>query len=135
MDYKTLREMANSSLSESALLEMAKLDKYSLYREDARKVSSLLKEAKSESDTKKKKDKYQEALANAKKLRTAASKIADDDVGDWIFNLFCKPWWWFLADVVGAVSSGEGIGGQARSQAVSHYDKLIKKIESEISRI
>lgn len=135
MGYANLREMATGNLSESALLEMAKLDKYNLYRDDAQKVSSLLKKARAEADAKKKKAMYQEALTNAKKLRSAAQAIPDDDVGDWIFNLFCKPWWWFMADMIGSVSSGDGIGGQSRSQAVRHYDRLIKKIEGEIARI
>lgn len=135
MSYEHLRDFASGTINEQTLVEMAKLDKYDLYSEDSKKISSLLKEARKESDDKKKKAKYQEALTNAKKLRAAASKIPDDDFGDWAFNIFFKPWWWFLSDVISSVADNEGISGQSRSQALRHYDSLITKIQREIDKL
>lgn len=131
-NMRALSEGAITPYEYDQLNEATKLDKYKLYQEDAQKISALLKEARAEDDNKKAKAKYQEALKNAKELKAKANKIPNNDVLDWIFDLFVKPWWWFLADVINATSKGDSITEMSRSQAVTHYDTLIKQIEKKI---
>jgi len=136
MNLNNLRALSEGAISEyefDQLKEITKLDKYKLYKEDAQKISSLLKEARAENDNKKAKAKYQEALKNAKDLKAKANKIPNNDVLDWIFDLFVKPWWWFLADVITTASKGNPVMEMSRSQAVAHYDTLIKQIEKKIA--
>ncbi|MCM1295040.1 MAG: hypothetical protein NC311_05815 [Muribaculaceae bacterium] len=135
MSMRDFRLFAENAISAETLNEMVKLDKYKLYGDDAKKISSLLKQAKGESDSKKAKKLYQEALSNAESMKKKAQALPDDDVVDWLFNLFIKPWWWFIIDVVGTASSGESITAMSRSQAVNHYDTLIKQIKAQINAL
>lgn len=132
MDYSFMRECAMGNIP---LNEFAKGDKYDLYKKDAQEISRYLREAKNESDDKKSLALYKKALEGAKSLRKKAAAIPDEDLGDWLFNLCLKPWWWFVYDGVSAIGSGEGITGMSRDQAVRHYDNLIKKIEQAINAL
>lgn len=135
MNFDAMRAFSENAITEAELNEMAKLEKYDLYQQDARQISDLLKQAKRESDPKKMKKLYQDALSNAKKLRAKAASIPDESVGDWMFNLLIKPWWWFLSDAFAAASKGDSLSEMSKSQAVAHYDRLIKKIETSINSL
>ena len=132
MKFDSMCALAEGSMS---LNDATKLQKYELYKQDAEKISNLLRKARKEKSDAKAKKLYQEALKNAKDLKSKANRIPDNDVTDWLFDLFIKPWWWFLSDVVSASVKGDDITGLSRSQAVSHYDQLIKQIERCIDNL
>jgi len=135
MNIQYLREFAAGTITKETLDEMAKLEKWNMYGEDSKEISSLLKKAEKESDTKKAKELYNQALENAEKLKKKAHELPNDDGLDWAFNLLIKPWWWFIADIVSASMKGDSITAMSRSQAVSHYEALIRQIKSKISAL
>lgn len=75
---------------------------------------------------------YKEALSMAKSLKAKAAKIPSNDFGDWVIDLLIKPWWWLLGDVVATAVNGDDIRDMSQSQAMAHFDRLIKKIERQI---
>lgn len=130
---KNFRMFLENTISADELSEATKFQKYALYNSgDAKKLSELLREARSESDEKKAKVMYKEALTLAESLRKKAMAIPNNDFGDWAIDLAIKPIWWFLGDVVHTVVKGDNLTGMSRSQAVSHFDTLIKQIKSHM---
>lgn len=132
---KNYRMLLEGSITPSELNEVTKFQKYALYNStEAKDVSRYIKEARRETDDKKKKALYKKALDTAESLRSKANKIPDNDFGDWAIDLCLKPLWWFIADIgVAAIKDGvEGIRGMSRVQAMRNFDAVIKQIKREM---
>lgn len=132
---KNYRMLLEGSITPSELNEVTKFQKYALYNStEAKDVSRYIKEARRETDDKKKKALYKKALDTAESLRSKANKIPDNDFGDWAIDLCLKPLWWFIADIgVVAIKDGvEGIRGMSRVQAMRNFDAVIKQIKREM---
>lgn len=115
--------------------ESAKIEKYQLYQRDAHMISVYLRDAKRESDPKKAKELYKKALENARTLRSYAARLDNDDFLDWAWDLFVKPWFWFVADVAVAIVRGDSPMARNQSQAMAHYDALINQINKKMSAL
>ena len=89
---KSYRMLLEGSITPYELNEVTKFQKYALYNStEAKDVSRYIKEARRETDDKKKKALYKKALDTAESLRSKASKIPDNDFGDWAIDLCLKP--------------------------------------------
>lgn len=117
--------------------EVTKFNKYGLYNSDlAKSVSAKYKEGKrlaKQDDKKGAKAAFNKALADAKELKQKASKIPNNDFGDWFIDLCIKPLWWLIVDLAVTSSAGYSVTEMSRSQAVSHFDAIIKSIEHQLS--
>lgn len=132
---KSYRMLLEGAIAPYELNEVTKFQKYALYNSaEAKEVSKYIKEARRETDDKKKKALYKKALDTAESLRSKASKIPDNDFGDWAIDLCLKPLWWFIADIGIAVSNDgvDGIRGMSRGQAMRNFDVIIKQIKREM---
>lgn len=132
---KNYRMLLEGSITPSELNEVTKFQKYALYNStEAKDVSRYIKEARRETDDKKKKALYKKALDTAESLKSKASKIPDNDFGDWAIDLLLKPLWWFIVDIgIAASKDGvDGIRGMSRVQAMRNFDAIIKQIKREM---
>lgn len=132
---KSYRMLLEGSITPYELNEVTKFQKYALYNStEAKDVSRYIKEARRETDDKKKKALYKKALDTAESLRSKASKIPDNDFGDWAIDLCLKPLWWFIVDIgIAASKDGvDGIRGMSRGQAMRNFDVIIKQIKREM---
>ena len=70
----------------------------------------------------------EKTLADTRALRTAASKIPDDGLTDYV--------WWKLALKygVGAAKNPEGISSTTRNSTLAKFDMLIKFLKVEIAK-
>lgn len=128
------RLLVEGAISPEELNEVTKFTKYALYNSDEAKVlSKKLKEARAETDDKKRKQLYKSALTTAESLRKKAAAIPNNDFGDWAIDLCIKPLWWLIVDIVGTSAKGESLSGMSRSQALSHFDAIIKNIKIEMA--
>lgn len=132
---KNFRLFLENAISADELSEVTKFQKYALYgSSDAKKLSELLNQAQRERDEKKAQAIYKEALTLAESLRKKAMEIPANDFGDWAIDLLLKPTWWFIGDAIVTVGRGHGLGEMSRSQAISHFDAMIRQIKLFMNR-
>ena len=95
-------------------------------------MSQTIKDARSETNYKKAQALWKDALQQARELKTKASAIPPNDFGDWAIDLFLKPLWWFITDVVMSTARGDSMLEMSRSQAMAHFDQIIINIKRNI---
>ena len=78
--------------------------------------------------------KLQKTLADTRALRTAASKIPDDQLTDYVWSAIGAWWKLALKYGVGAVKNPEGISSTTRNSTLAKFDMLIKFLKVEIAK-
>lgn len=127
---RSMRLLAEGAISIEEFNEGAKLEKWKLYgSEKAKALSAKLREIRKEKDPAKRKTLCKEARKLLNELKSAVNDIPDDDVGTWLFNLFFKPWWWFIADILGNMANGGKLSNMSRTQATAYFDAFDRQIK------
>ena len=76
----------------------------------------------------------EKTLADTRALRTAASKIPDDGLTDYVWAAIGSWWKLALKYGVGAAKNPEGISSTTRNSTLAKFDMLIKFLKVEIAK-
>lgn len=126
---RQLRLLAEGAITIEEFNEGAKIEKWKLYGSDkAKDLSAKLKEIKKEDDPAERKALCKDARKLLNEIKSAINDIPDDDVGTWLFNLFFKPWWWFIADIITNSVNGGSLSNMSRTQATAYFKAFEKQL-------